>query len=120
MAPGWLTIAVGFAVIAVSTVLVRSAGLHGRLGALPVLVVAAACCVRSMPGAALFVGGLGWAFTTGFLVNRLGELTFGHQDLLMLLLSVTAALTVCIGSALRRVDTVQTHHPSPVEESQRG
>lgn len=110
----------GFAAVSISTVLARTAGLHGRWGAVPVLAVAAACCVRSMPGAALFVGGIGWAFTTGFLVNRLGELTFSHEDLLLLLLSIAGALTVCLGSALRRVNTVQIHHPSPFEESQRG
>lgn len=47
------------------------------------VVTALACPVLPRP-AALLLGVTGWALATGFLVNGLGQLTFGGADLLRL------------------------------------
>lgn len=97
----------GFAAAFVATALAKVVGLQGWPGAIPVFGVAAVCCLWSTPRAALFVGGLAWACANGLLVNRRGRLTFDQLDLMMLLMSITIALAVCVWSGLLRVQVAR-------------
>jgi hypothetical protein len=84
----------GLAQCAIIAVLVASAAV--RLGEHPTLVVvclvtSAAALVLPVRWAAL-LGLVAWAFFTGFVTNRLGQLTFRSPDLARL------ALLVAVGS----------------------
>jgi nitroreductase len=57
-----------------------------------VLLVVAVCSVRQGLVTAVAAAGIGWLFVTGFVVDRLGELTWhGSADAVRLLLLVAAA-----------------------------
>lgn len=66
---------------------------HGYAAAALLILTLACCLVLPRPAAAL-LGTSGWAMSTGFVQNSLGELTFAGHDLLRLSLYVGAAVLV--------------------------
>ena len=66
---------------------------HGYAAA-ALLILTVSCCLVLPRAAAVFLGASGWAMSTGFVENGLGELTFAGHDLLRLGLYVAAAALV--------------------------
>ncbi|MGW5361231.1 hypothetical protein [Actinopolymorpha pittospori] len=108
LVPTWVTFCVGAGMVFPVTLVVRGIGFRGHLGSLVVLALAALWSIRSTVPAAAGLGTLCWAFTTGFIVNSFGTLTFGRQDLVLLAVCLGAPLAVCawsrstLGSSFRR------------------
>ncbi|GAA5025270.1 hypothetical protein GCM10023317_71980 [Actinopolymorpha pittospori] len=98
LVPAWVTFCIGAGMLFPVTLVVRGIGFRGDLGSLVVLALAALWSIRSTAPAAAGLGTLCSAFTTGFIVNSFGTLTFGRQDLLLLAVCLGAPLAVCAWS----------------------
>ncbi|PZG18507.1 hypothetical protein [Nonomuraea aridisoli] len=83
--PAGLLVAGGFAVTVLKCAVVAAAvpGTRARVWVMAAVVTAFAARARSLP-AGLATAVTAWCFTTGFLVNTLGTLTFGRSDLVRL------------------------------------
>ncbi len=79
--------------ILVAVAVIMTLGVHPHPALLAMLVVTVVWASRLPLGLATALGGVAWAYYTGFVVNELGQLTFGTGDLvrLVLLLVVAAA-----------------------------
>lgn len=121
--PIGFSLAGGFLVVVGSTVtaslLFSPSELSGR-----VLIMMIAVCgyaAREIPRSiSLATAVMAWLFTTGFLVNAAGELTFGRPDLLRLgLLLLAVALTGGTRTAINHLQAPRPHVPVPLprEES---
>ncbi|MFF3440726.1 hypothetical protein [Streptosporangium sp. NPDC002721] len=88
LAGGFVTVV---AAVAAASLLLAPAEATGR-----VLIMAIAVCAHAArevrAGVALATAVMAWFFSTGFLVNGAGELSFGRPDLLRLGLLVVVAL----------------------------
>lgn len=83
--PTGLLLAGGFAVTVLACAVVAAAvpGTRARVWVMAAVVTVFAARARSVP-AALVTALTAWCFTTGFLVNAAGTLTFGRSDLVRL------------------------------------
>ncbi|TDD44034.1 hypothetical protein E1286_27825 [Nonomuraea terrae] len=83
--PAGLLVAGGFAVTVLACAVVAAAvpGTRARVWVMAAVVTVFAARARDVP-AALVTALTAWCFTTGFLVNALGTLTFGRSDLVRL------------------------------------
>lgn len=79
--------------ILVAVAVIMTLGVQPHPALLAMLVVTVVWASRLPLGLATALGGVAWAYYTGFVVNELGQLTFGTGDLvrLILLLLVAAA-----------------------------
>jgi hypothetical protein len=78
----------------VATAVVVGVPVPQGYAAAALLVLTTACCLALPVGAALFLAVAGWALSTGFVANNLGELTFGPHDLLRLATYLAVAALV--------------------------
>lgn len=112
--PTWAVPGVGFAILFAATAVVQQAGLRGRASALLIVLLATAYASLSGPADAVILGSLTWAFTTGFLVNDFGRLTFGAADLAFLGFSVAVSLAGCsLGAVHRRRTNARRYSGAP-------
>ncbi|MFI7611254.1 hypothetical protein ACIBP6_08555 [Nonomuraea terrae] len=83
--PAGLLVAGGFAVTVLACAVVAAAvpGAPARVWVMAAVVTVFAARARDVP-AALVTALTAWCFTTGFLANALGTLTFGRSDLVRL------------------------------------
>jgi hypothetical protein len=63
--------------------------------------------------AVLCTGAMAWCFTTGFLVNAAGELTFGREDLLRLAAFTGVAVAGCACGQVFRALRRHSHEEVP-------
>jgi hypothetical protein len=75
--------------VAVAAITVLGVAPHPAL--LAMLLVTVVWASRLPLGLATALGGVAWAYYTGFVVNELGQLTFGTADLMRLILLLVVA-----------------------------